>query len=594
MTSAAVVDPKLRRDELCSSARTRVPQLAQAQASTSKLALAERSELARLRARVPTLELIDEGALTKDGEALMKSLTPRRLLEEAPAVPAPASNVRSTSPKSPQAPQRKDGAANSALNSSSFMSSPRWGNEARVKPAVPPIGHYWPRYAAVEHSVRGGKMGPLPAPPKRREAASEKVSPQPLVSLASQSSFEITQQNPNGTSKDITAASPDGEDSEAVQGKAGPPQPGRYSTWAFKSRIPVCPPPKYVSAAPDKWYWPYNECCVSSARAPSGPVMSKQTPRPPLTGRSMADPGALTLPTTLTQRTPVIMQKQVPRELSPLRSDGAQARKEAYDIDECLRKVVWPRDNVVDFTKQASPRDKSGGMAAARVGVSVEEVESLPIAANLPNARSPDFDRMRPRDPSKPKQNDFEYEVSYSITDHRPKDAKIQPNTTGHKSLFCPHETDRCGQYDPQLTATRPRMARDVYIARCTPRKQELVPMMDVTYDPKEDLSKPRIKSVPHMSTGLSRNKRNATKNLKSCAADVVYTYDLHALRPRAVGGALPFDKQAERDKVFAGRNSPSFEYSSTHPRAPPVGSYDYTLPSNTRRGICLNLSPRK
>lgn len=250
------------RHELCSSPRAH-PEMDLIR--TAEYEQNRRQQFVGIQEAVPQLALVDEGvveeelalrrqpiaALRDDGDAPMRTpharaITPSKAHGDsdgkhhhAPqqhAVPSPPKKaVVGAGPRPPP-----------ANHSSASFTSPKRFQESSRTVTMPPVGHYRPKHAMTEHSMRTHGLilpGPSSKPltPRGTSSHHEAVKLPELPRTAREvSNSNMAASQTNAPDKPPAVASPTDDDLTPTRKKAGPPQSDRFGSPCFRSTVPNC------------------------------------------------------------------------------------------------------------------------------------------------------------------------------------------------------------------------------------------------------------------------------------------------------------------------------------------------------------------
>jgi hypothetical protein len=461
--------------------------------------------------------------------------------------------------------------------SACFLSPTRW---REVVSQNPPVGHYRPKFFAVEHRPLQGNILPLGSttPREKRVIGPGHAAGSPRgVDLGSSPASQagsgvvlppIPGDHQPGRSPAL------GDDIQSPTRRGGPPGPTFESTSAFKS---MTKRPQVHSSNPDPGaYWPLNDLAIKSP--PKGQIRFDRMPgrdyEVATSPRSCAPDAVYQLPSTLKVSSPVKMSKQIPRPQPGVIDLTTEAPLRVSDVNPVYSTDVsvalkFPRSPQYSFEK-LSPRD--GGASTkknAPHGVSVESVEgdlTEPLRPHLPVLA---FERLTARKEEKPTINDLTYNVDDSLTVYRTPHAILREDGAGHLPLWEKRITDNCS-YNPQLNSSRPKILREIDFSKDVPRPEHRVRMADLDYNPQHVLQTARVKGNPMMAQHLSRAKRNKVLTARAAAPDIAYN-----VKPPAVHlPKIDFGKCVPRAAIFKGRGKPSDNWVKAQQYSPGPGDY--------------------
>ena len=560
----------VKREEMCSSPRLHP----QREVLKQKEYRGERMGVFReLHVEIPKLQLVDIGGVTNEAKAqLIEGKTPRDVDdltddegESDGAGSEPASPARVVVPQKPKGTASPHRSRKQPHVSAAFLSPSRWKEASTAR--APAVGHYRPKFAAVEYRTTHGTI--LPAQASTARAKPDYRAPLRL-SPTSDTTKELTRKVSGG---DITVPGREEDTLPAIK-RTAPPAPDKHSTSSFKSKTARVA--ALATAAPDQIYWPRNDNATSTGGQPAkGQVrFDRMVERRPLEITTAAPDNFYVFKSALSQHSPVKMSKQSPRK--PLSLEGVEDEGTRYYDAGRAKELKFPRMSSGPSFDKTSPRKDASVIANT---VSVEAVEGDITAAVFRQPKVPSLDRMAARPQQRPAVNDVMYDVSTELTTSRTRAAIVREGGPGHQPLFEKKITENCS-YDPDPTPVRPKYLRSIEFKKDVPRPERdlTVRMADLVYDTDLTLTKSRTIGNPMLSQHLSRQKRNALLSPRTYAPDVVYDTSANGLgirKERGDKGAIDFAKAVPRDAVFKGRGMPSERFLAKHPRAPSPGRYD-------------------
>jgi hypothetical protein len=440
---------------------------------------------------------------------------------------------------------------------SAAFSAPERFKETQKFVVAPSVGHYRPKYGAVEHAVVSGQIDPV-ALTKRRVPPLELVKdPVPQMTTVMTGARDevrplaVKEREARRAQRAAElAAGVDDDDNDLLTKRrsAGPPTATRTSSPAFRSKVAAVELAAHPTAAPDAMYYPAAENgTMHSAR--SHVEFAKQTPRPPMSLNAI-------LPEPRSQLT--AFSKEAARNAPDIakyspRSNGPRRRVADAPLDvQRADGLRYERPRAADFTNSLSPRGEEDSRPAIRVGVSVEEVPAL----NHPSDRrapASNFTTMLIRRDPKPPVDLPPLDLSLDAVSPRTRTVQMRSDAVGHRDFWNSALNTEVGAYAVDLESIRAKHLRNFDFGKGLSRIDARANIADLTYDVK--VPSPRVQGNPMIAQQVSRVKREAVLAAKSGAADVTYDVRPPPLWP---AGAIDFSRHVDRHTHVAGRGHPS------------------------------------
>jgi hypothetical protein len=323
---------------------------------------------------------------------------------------------------------------------SAAFSAPERFKETQKFVVAPSVGHYRPKYGAVEHAVVSGQIDPV-ALTKRRvpplELAKDPVPQMTTVMTGARDEVRplaVKEREARRAQRAAElAAGVDDDDNDLLTKRrsAGPPTATRTSSPAFRSKVAAVELAAHPTAAPDAMYYPAAENgTMHSAR--SHVEFAKQTPRPPMHLNAI-------LPEPRSQLT--AFSKEAARNAPDIakyspRSNGPRRRVPDAPLDvQRADGLRYERPRAADFTNSLSPRGEEDSRPSPRVGVSVEEVPAL----NHPSDRrapASNFTTMLIRRDPKPPVDLPPLDLSLDAVSPRTRTVQMRSDAVGHRDFW--------------------------------------------------------------------------------------------------------------------------------------------------------------
>lgn len=445
--------------------------------------------------------------------------------------------------------------------SSSFLAVPR-SRTQKVQQQNPPVGHYNPRYTAVEPLTYNCVL-PKQIRNRQRAHTPEPATSSPICSpeRSKTSLGDITRASPGASPKrkGISDRSPSQEQSANVQ------------TWPFRSRTVAhySPPPTVVShEAPP--LITYNESLVTK-RQPMLCNMSRDNGRreepagisvdlmynPPLSAIKVAN---LKMDRTTGRgevRSKARTSSEVPRSQSRLNIDNYAKFKYAKqaviaDFDKYPSKDVWINSSLPIKLNHSTNRSELPSNSGTTLLESMDRTRDVSFKLMLPR-----------RDPKQSDGFGLEYDATFDFKEkHMPstylaKAPKRQLNATPQ------HFEASEAIYYTEVDKYKKKLSRSIPFDSFPTREERertgraskaVLHETQADLDPSFDAlslpptMRPVVKGDPRMGTHVSRARRERALSPPTDSHDLMYSYNVDAHRMPLRKGAVAFERMVSRE----------------------------------------------
>eukprot|EP01063_Lacrimia_lanifica_P000279 TRINITY_DN10136_c0_g1_i1.p1 TRINITY_DN10136_c0_g1~~TRINITY_DN10136_c0_g1_i1.p1 ORF type:complete len:742 (+),score=218.04 TRINITY_DN10136_c0_g1_i1:106-2226(+) len=601
-----------RGKEMCSSPRGH-PEL---QTKLTEIMVSDRTVNFKKK-----MELKEEAELVEKLERELRAATSGGMAPSAIASPKSPATARSMAASARGSPRKPA----TAQQSSCFQTVDRW-MASKYSMKTPPVGHYRPKYCAVDGSV---KVLTMHQKPPVRNLRKIKNAMQESVAELNTSAFDKCK----SMLKSVVAIKSAGSGSQLMSPTVEPiPPPGQppadarspqrclgYDAWlekhraaetegtsAFRSAVPTAenrPTPLPVS--PDKFYYPYNECGKGRKPPPrAGHQWQLGTSRKNkivFKGYSDKSDAPDVMYDVQKPTSPVgnlSMSDQVARNKAA--GDGQQMasrkviRLNAQSEDHTLHKfpashLVYNTEKLenVKFKKTDTmvsfDRSTTRDQRPTEVQKPKKLVDPVIPYEMSPDRKSPDtvnFHNQTARQPLMNVLHDLEY--ANRVPGKSPVAADLD-RTGGHQGLFAPSITLECN-YDPSVASVKPRSNQTIHLKKMLSRdevktgvKKPVAPDTFYETDPatrmmvngvvvEVPLKGSRTQGNPMIHSHISREKRSNCTAVRKSSPDKYYDYKV----PAGHVAGIDFKRVVSREDKSIGRLQPTSPKQETaHPRSP-------------------------